>query len=58
MKRQTNKNINHMKTLMKSMFSMVEKAEARKKEKEEAEKLDMEIQARVSAHEKAYYEKL
>lgn len=40
------------------MLSSVESAINRNKEKEEAEKLDMEIQTRVSAYKKEYYKDL
>lgn len=47
-----------VKRQMAAMFSKVKEIEAKKIEKEEADKLDAEIQARVREHKKKYYEEL
>lgn len=52
------KGLNRLKKEIAAMLPIVEKIEAKRKEKEEADKLDMEIQARVRAYKKEYYEKL
>lgn len=60
MKRKTSKHngLNRMKREITAMMSWRENYEVERKEKEEADKLDMEIQARVRAHNKAFYENL
>lgn len=52
------KNLNIMKREMAAMLPGLERYEAKKKEDEEAAKLDMEIQAKVKAYKEEYYKNL